>query len=192
MLTALCRIVVYARGSSHEFSHAMSDTYAWEGFPRSHGCLRMSKGLRFLVGSDATVPMQCHACSRIVEDPMWESTRTLSNTDARGGCCLHQACDILRADYRGSHGSSVAACTTDHPPQYRLYYAASCTDCRCRIGGRDPHMRVSSRNERHPLCREECCYSVLERDRLYVGARIALFAGRWRNIRCCADKMPCR
>ena len=58
-MTVLWPIVVYARGSRHEFSRAMSDTYVWERFSRSHGYLRMSKGLYFLVGSDAAVPMQC-------------------------------------------------------------------------------------------------------------------------------------
>lgn len=110
----------------------------------------MDKGLRFLVGSDATVPMQCHARSCIGECPMWESTCTLSDTNARVGCCVHPARNILRAEYRGSHGSSVAACSTDHQPQYQLYYAASCTDCGCRTGVRDPHVRVPSRNKRHP------------------------------------------
>ena len=153
MLTVLCPIVVYARGSRHEFSLALSDTYAWEGFLRSHGYVSMSKGLCFSVGSDATVPMQCHARSCIVECPMRKSTCTLSDTDARVGCCVHQARDILRADYRGLHGSSVAACSTDHQPQYRLYYAASCTDCGCRIGVRDPHVQVPSRTEQHPLRR---------------------------------------
>ena len=35
-------------------------------------------------------------------------------------CCVHQARDILRTDYRGLHGSSVAACSTDYQPQYRI------------------------------------------------------------------------
>jgi hypothetical protein len=127
--------------------------------------LAYEQGLCILVGSDATVPMQCHARSCIVECPMWESTCTLSDTDARVGCCVNPARDILRADSRGSHGSSVAACCTDHQPQYQLYYAASCTDCGCRIGVRDPHVRVPSRNERHPLRRGRVLLHVLERVR---------------------------
>ena len=46
---------------------------------RTAACL--GQGLCILVGSDATVPMQCHARSCIVECPMWESICTLSDTD---------------------------------------------------------------------------------------------------------------
>ena len=121
--------------------------------------LAYGQGLCILVGSDATVPMQCHARSCIVECPMWESTCTLSDTDARVACCVHPARDILRADSRGSHGSSVAACCTDHQPQYQLYYAASCTDCGCRIGGGILMCEFRHAMSDTHYAGEECCYT---------------------------------
>ena len=67
---------------------------------------------------------------------------------------MHQARDICK---RTTVARTVLlwqrAAQMIHRSTERLYYAASCTDCGCCIGVRDPHVRVSSRNERHPLRR---------------------------------------
>ena len=87
------------------------------GVPRLHGCLRVSTDCAFCRIIRRCIDVMPRLSGFVVRDWLIPTQGLVAAGAKHANSCLRG----------GSHGPLVAACSVDHPPLYRLYYAASCT-----------------------------------------------------------------